>query len=132
MSAHFTEISVSARYSELPVLLAAVARTAERLGATGDDSKRLQLVVEELFTNTLSHGHRGDSAHSVRLAVGRNGEFLALRYEDEAPQFDIAGFGQKNEATVALGGLGIPLIRGLCKTLRHEYRGGRNITELEL
>lgn len=132
MSAHFTEISVRARYSELPVLFAAIARTAADLGATDDAAKRLQLVIEELFTNTISHGHGGDSEHCVRLAVGRNGQALAARYEDEAPPFDFLDFDQKKAVTVALGGLGIPLIRGLCTTLRYACRDGRNVTEIEI
>lgn len=132
MSCHFTEISVAARYSELPGLLAATARAAGELGAGEDDAKRLQLVIEELFTNTISHGHGGDSDHAVRLAIGRNGQALAARYEDEAPPFDFLNFGQKMPPTVALGGLGLPLIRGLCKTLRYTCRDGRNVTEMEI
>jgi serine/threonine-protein kinase RsbW len=132
MSCHFTEISVSARYSELPTLLAATACTAANLGATDDNVKRLQLVIEELFTNTISHGHGGDSGHCVRLAIGRKGPALAARYEDEAPPFDFLEFGQKEAATVALGGMGIPLIRGLCKMLRYTCRDGRNVTEIEI
>jgi serine/threonine-protein kinase RsbW len=131
MICHFTEISVNARYSELPGLLAATARAAVDLGATDDDAKRLQLVIEELFTNTIGHGHGGDSDHCVHLAVGRNGQALAVRYADEAPPFDFLEFGQKKAPTVALGGMGIPLIRGLCKTLRYAWRDGRNVTEIE-
>lgn len=132
MSCHFTDISVSARYAELSALLEAIARQAAELGVNGDDTKRLQLVVEELFINTISHGHGGDSDHPVRLALGRNGQAITLRYEDEAPPFDFTEIGQNFESTVALGGLGIPLIRGLCKTLRHDHRDGRNVTEIEI
>jgi len=132
MSCHFTEISVNARYSELPGLLAATARAAAEVGATEDDAKRLQLVIEELFTNTISHGYGGDSDHSIRVSVCRNGQALAARYEDEAPPFDFSENGPKNEPTVALGGLGLQLIRGLCKALRHNYRDGCNVTDLEI
>lgn len=132
MFCHFTEISVAARYSELPALLAATARAVADLGATDDDAKRLQLVIEELFTNTISHGHGGDSEHCVHLGIGRDGQALVARYEDEAPPFDFLDFGQKKAPTVALGGLGIPLIRGLCKTLRYACHDGRNVTEFQI
>lgn len=132
MSAHFTEISVSARFSELPGLLEAIAQGASELGMSTDLALRLQLVTEELFTNTVGHGHQGDSENRVHLALGRHDDTATLRYEDEAPAFDLMEIPEKKAATVAFGGLGIALIHGLCKSVRHHRRAGRNITEIEL
>ena len=132
MSAHFTDISVSARFSELPGLLATIAQRATELGIPADVALRLQLVVEELFTNTVSHGYQGGSENRVRLALGRHDDVVTLRYADEAPAFELMEIAEKTASTVALGGLGITLIRGLCKSVRHQRRDGRNVTEIEL
>ena len=37
---------------------------------------RLNLVLEELFTNTVRHGHRGDCDAPVWIAVSRSGDTL--------------------------------------------------------
>jgi anti-sigma regulatory factor (Ser/Thr protein kinase) len=131
MTAYFTDISVSARYAELPGLIARVAEQAAGLGLAADDTLRLQLVVEELFTNTIAHGHQGDSAHKVSLALGRNDGILTLRYEDDAPPFDHSEFGQNFRLTVEVGGQGLGLIHGMSKTIRYQRSGQRNITEIE-
>ena len=131
MTAHFTDISVSARYAELPGLIARVAEQAASLGVAADDSLRLQLVVEELFTNTITHGHRGESEHKVSLALGRKDGILTLRYEDEAPPFDNSEFGQNFRSTVEVGGQGLGLIHGMSKAIRYQRQGQRNITEIE-
>lgn len=132
MTAHFTDISVNARYDELPGLIARVAELATDLGASADDSLRLQLVIEELFVNTITHGYQGDSEHPVRLALGRQDGILSLRYEDEAPPFDNSGIGQNFRFTVEVGGQGLALIHGMSKAIRYQRLDQRNITEIEL
>ncbi|MBS1142752.1 MAG: ATP-binding protein [Proteobacteria bacterium] len=132
MTAYSTEISVCARFSELPGLLSSIADQAAGLGIPAEDSLRLQLVVEELFTNTIAHGHRGDSEHPVFLTLGRDKNTSHLRYADDAPPFDLFVFGQKTALTVKVGGLGINLIRGLCTRCEHRRIDGRNVTEIEL
>jgi serine/threonine-protein kinase RsbW len=131
MTAHFTDISVSARYAELPGLQASVAERAAKLGVATDDSLRLQLIIEELFTNTITHGHHGDSEHQVYLAIGRKDGVLTLRYEDDAPPFDNSEIGQNFRLTVEVGGQGLGLIHGMCKAIRYQRLGQRNITEIE-
>ena len=131
MTAHFTDISVSARYVELPGLMAWVADLAVGLGIAADDSLRLQLVIEELFTNTVTHGHQGDSEHKIKLALGRNDGILTLRYEDDAPPFDNSEIGQNFRLTVEVGGQGLGLINGMGKAIRYQRLGQHNITEIE-
>jgi anti-sigma regulatory factor (Ser/Thr protein kinase) len=131
MTAHFTDISVNARYAELPGLLASLAERAASLGIAADASLRLQLVAEELFTNTIAHGHRGDSGHKITLALGRHDGVLTLRYEDDAPPFDNSKIGQNFRLTVEAGGQGLGLIHGMCKAIRYQRQGQNNITEID-
>jgi anti-sigma regulatory factor (Ser/Thr protein kinase) len=131
MTAHFTDISVSARYAELPGLLASLAERAAKLGVAADDFLRLQLVVEELFTNTIAHGHHGDCEKRVGLVLAHSKSVLTLRYEDDAPPFDLSETGQESTSTEAIGGLGIGLIRGMSKAIRYRRQGSHNITEID-
>ena len=45
---------------------------------------RLTLLVEELFTNTVVHGHGADSEAPVYLAFEIRPGWIALTYEDTA------------------------------------------------
>ncbi|MBS1139695.1 MAG: sensor histidine kinase [Proteobacteria bacterium] len=132
MAEHFTDISVSARFSELPTLLGKLAENADRLGIPAEDSLRLQLLAEELFTNTITHGYGGDNAASVLLSLTRNGDALQLRYEDKAPAFDPSKMPEKSATTAEIGGLGISLIRGMSKEFRYQRRDDSNVTEIDL
>ncbi|MBK7645836.1 MAG: ATP-binding protein [Betaproteobacteria bacterium] len=132
MSAHFTDLSVRARTTELPELLEAMAGRAFELGIADDDVVRLRLIAEELFTNTVTHGHQGDSDRTVTLSLRHSNGVSTLHYEDDAPPFDISKIGQKFASTVELGGLGISLIRGMSKALRYERQGQLNVTEVDL
>jgi len=61
---------------------AAVAGMGDRL------SMRLRLVVEELFVNTVTHGHGGDSDAPVDITILLAGDRVVLTYVDVAPPFD--------------------------------------------
>uniref|UniRef100_Q47EJ5 Sensor histidine kinase n=1 Tax=Dechloromonas aromatica (strain RCB) TaxID=159087 RepID=Q47EJ5_DECAR len=132
MADHFTDISVSARHSELPDLHRMLAEHANRFGISADDVLRLQLLAEELFINTISHGYRGDSDASIHLSLTRNGNALHLCYEDKAPAFDPTRTPEKQEAASDIGGLGICLIRGMCKKVRYERRNDSNVIDIDL
>ena len=49
---------------------------------------RLQLVVEELFVNTVTYGHGGDPEAPVDVSVCIDADRVTLVYEDNAPAFN--------------------------------------------
>lgn len=132
MAEYFTDISVSARFSELPKLLGTLAEHADRLGIPADDGWRLQLLAEELFTNTVTHGYHGENDASVRLSLSRRGDVLRLCYEDNAPAFDPTTTPQKSASDAEIGGLGITLIRGMCRAIRYQRQNDSNRIEIDL
>ena len=102
-----------------------------------DHCLRLNLVLEELFTNTVRHGHRGDSDAPiwVTLSAGRAG--VHLTYEDAAPPFNPYGTppNAPPDATVKMrkiGGLGVLLTRKLAASREYAYLYGRNRIRLAL
>lgn len=102
-----------------------------------EDRHKLTLIVEELFTNTVNHGHRGDSDAPVFITFEENKGDLKLIYEDSAPRFNplAAGHGADIEATVTgrrVGGLGIFITIGLTDKADYSYVDGRNRISLRL
>jgi serine/threonine-protein kinase RsbW len=95
------------------------------------------LVVEELFLNTVKHGHRGgsDAPVWIRLAC-RNGR-IDLAYEDNAAPFNPFA-PSRREMLEALaetrreGGLGVLLAHGLTASADYAYLYGRNRITLQL
>jgi serine/threonine-protein kinase RsbW len=72
----------------LPQAIAFVEEFCRHHQVASGDGLRLSLVVEELFTNTVMHGHGGDSDAPVRIGLAADLLHLDLSYEDTAPPFD--------------------------------------------
>ena len=90
------------------------------------DALRLVLVVEELFTNTVVHGHGGDCDAPVRIGLEATTARVDLVYEDSAPPFDpVAHLAASAAALDAdaddrrVGGAGIELVLGLATQVRY-------------
>lgn len=92
------------------------------------DCLRLTLVLEELFVNTVVHGHGGDSDASVRLTLDPQPRGIVVSYEDEGPRFDPSA--EPDEAPDVRegppGGLGLVLVRRLSSDLAYSRAGGGN------
>ena len=120
-----------ARRDVLPQVDAFLGEICTEAGLGRETCLRLTLLVEELFTNTVVHGHGADSEAPIRLecevAPGR----LALTYEDTGPAHD--PFAQmvapEADATVEdrpVGGLGVLLVRAMAQQVEYRRAGDRN------
>ena len=98
---------------------------------------KANLVVEELFLNTVKHGHRGGSEAPVWITLSASGGEISLIYEDRAPPFNPFAEATR-EMLEALaetrreGGLGVILAHGLTATADYSYIFGRNRIRLTL
>ena len=98
-----------------------------------DDALRLTLIIEELFTNTVTHGHGADCDAAVELGLTLEDDGITLLYEDGAPRFDPLA---RSLATGTpdvqpledrrVGGLGVRLISELAAASRYAYEDGKN------
>jgi anti-sigma regulatory factor (Ser/Thr protein kinase) len=98
---------------------------------------RLQLVVEELFVNTVTYGHGGDSEAPVDVSVSIDGDRVTLVYEDTAPAFDPFARVESPDPTASLearsvGHLGVFLITQLAERCGYARTGDRNRVTVEL
>ncbi len=98
---------------------------------------RLNLVLEELFTNTVHHGHGGDSDAPVWIGLQAGDGTVRVTFEDTAPPFNpYARLPEESpDNTVEMrkiGGLGVLLTRELAATRDYAYLYGRNCIRLRL
>ena len=107
-------------------------------GVTQDHCLRLNLVLEELFTNTVRHGHRGDTDAPIWVSISlADAATLNVTYEDAAPPFNPYGAppGAPPDTTVKMrkiGGLGVILTRKLAASREYAYLYGRNRIRLAM
>lgn len=120
-----------ARRGALPDVVRFVETVAAAAGLVREDGLRLVLVVEELFANTVCHGHGGDSDHPVRVAFETSPGEIRLTYEDAAPPFDLAARVRQVRhrppgVPADVGGLGLVLIAALAAELGYARIGAHN------
>lgn len=113
----------------------AVRGLAESFGAVAGlpvpAVQRLVLVLEELFTNTGSHGYGAASPGPVWVTLELGPDGIEVIYEDAARPFDPFGGGGRRPAGVPAldappGGVGLALVQGLALSARYERRLDRN------
>lgn len=125
---------------EFPARFASVADTAAfaldfcaRNGIGRPPALRLRLVIEELFTNSIQHGYRGECDKTIRIALAMIDGHPTVQYEDSAPAYDplarLSSLPSDQVTSLAAppaDGLGVYLVGKLAYGARYEYEDGRN------
>jgi anti-sigma regulatory factor (Ser/Thr protein kinase) len=120
-----------ARMSALPDVMAFTARACGAAGFARDACHRLALLVEELFANTVAHGHGEDSDAPVSIAFDVEPGRVRLLYEDTGPAHDpFASVTPPDDAADVddrpVGGLGVVLIAAMARDVEYRRADGRN------
>ncbi len=120
-----------ARRNALPQVEAFLAEVCADAGLDRAMCLRVTLLVEELFTNTVVHGHGADSDAPVRLdcevAPGR----ITLVYEDTGPPHDPFAVVARpdpdaNVQDRPVGGLGVLLVSAMARHVEYRRADDRN------
>ena len=124
------------RLHALPELVAFIDE-AGAAGVTPDDRFRLTLMVEELFVNTVTHGHGGDCDAPVRLALEVEPAWIRLLYEDTAPPHNPFAEVEAPDETATVearpvGGLGVHLIVTMAERVDYSYAEGWNQIRVQM
>ena len=129
----------TAAMARLPEAWSFVEQFCAQHGIDPRDALRLNLLVEELFTNTVVHGHGGDSDSPVRMELRADPTQLTLVFADREPPFDPLAWRDEGPATVPaaledrpVGKLGIRLVARMATRVEYERREGWNRLSLEL
>jgi len=130
---------VPARMDSLVAAMSFVEAFSSERGVAPTDGLRLALVVEELFTNTVMHGHGGGSDAPVQIGLRADPSLVELTYEDSAPPFDPLDPALRSsidpDAGVAdrpVGQLGLALVVSMVESASYAREGGCNRLRLAL
>ena len=85
---------------------------------------RLEIIFEELVSNTVRHGFSNKSAQSIHVRIKRDADAIHLTMEDDGVPFNpvMATLPERarNIETARIGGMGIPLAIKLSNALKYE------------
>jgi serine/threonine-protein kinase RsbW len=122
-------LDLSATTTGLRGCLARIMESCTHAKVPRDTISRLQIVVEELFSNTIKYGYGGECDRPVRVRL-RCALRVELIYEDAAPAFDPTAWREVSPDAATPGGLvgrkGIALVLGLAESVRYERLPGGN------
>ena len=95
-------------------------------------------MLEELFLNTVKHGHRGGSDAPIWITLAASDGEVSLTYEDFARRLSTRSRAPRARCwrrwprRAAKEGLGVILAHGLTATADYSYLFGRNRIRLTL
>jgi serine/threonine-protein kinase RsbW len=126
-----------AQLAELRRIGAFVEGYCAETDLTRERCLRLNLVLEELFVNTVRHGHRGECDAPIWVTLEAQPQAVQLTYEDTGPAFNPYAYLPAKTPDTSLemrkiGGLGVLLMRELAATSDYAYLFGRNRIRLSL
>jgi serine/threonine-protein kinase RsbW len=124
-------ITLQGDHAQLTRLQAFADAFAHECVLPEDERSRLLIILEELFTNAVTHGHRPRSARgNITVTLGWRRGRLRISFVDDGPPFDpLASHAPDLEGAPekrAIGGLGIHIVRSLVHQARYRRDGGRN------
>jgi len=116
-----------------------VAMFGERHGVDARDVLRLQLIVEELFSNTVSHGYGGECDEPIELELELDDDGILLVYQDAArahnPLATLPVHQTQLDAPLEdrpVGKIGVVLIAGIANDVSYTFASGRNRLQIRL
>ena len=125
-----SEVFLNKRH-EIQRLGVAAERFAAEHQLSDDDMMAVNLVLDEVITNTIDYGYDDDADHEIRVTLAVEGDRLTIEVEDDARHFDPL---QRPPPDLDLpleerpvGGLGIHIVRTLMETVEYQRRDGRNV-----
>jgi anti-sigma regulatory factor (Ser/Thr protein kinase) len=121
-----------ARMGALPQVLACVREACRQAGFAPGPTLRVELALEELFTNTVQHGYGGDCDRPVWLETACVPDELCVIYQDAAKPFDPFACEPsiQERPPGRPGGEGIKLIVSLANRIGYARKGERNVLTL--
>jgi serine/threonine-protein kinase RsbW len=129
-----TPLRFAARMVSLTAILAYTRHCIAAASLKEPVAGRIELVLEELFTNTVMHGYGRECDESAWLRIEQRGQTMIIEYSDAAPPYDPIQHHtdlELDKEDRPEGGLGILIARRLSDRMDYRYGAGRNVLTME-
>jgi len=131
---HEFRMSVGTDAGAVEKLNAVLAEFARTYALPDAVRRSLNIALDELLANELSHGMAGREEGFVSVEMELDGKCVNVRITDDGSPFD--PFQQEAPDTTlsiedrSIGGLGIHLVRELMDDVSYERKNGHNVVTL--
>ena len=116
--------------SELKALNRYLNNWGGEIGLPANSISRLNICLDELFTNIVSYGFVDNLDHIVKFKLNGDNQFVIINIEDDGIPFNslekIDSDFPENVESAKIGGLGILIIKKLMDNVSYERRQGKN------
>lgn len=131
---HGFRMSVGADPDGTEKVKAAFAEFARTYALPDGVRRSLNVALDELLANEVSHGTAGLGSGSLMVELELDQESVTVTITDDGPQFDpLSQAAPDTTLSVedrAIGGLGIHLVRELMDEVRYERQNDHNVVIL--
>jgi serine/threonine-protein kinase RsbW len=121
--------------SELKALNRYLNNWGGDIGLPSDSILRINICLDELFTNIVSYGFGDNLEHIVKFTLNGDSQFVIINIEDDGIPFNplekIDSDFPENVECAKIGGLGILIIRKLMDNVSYERRQGKNMLTMK-
>jgi len=104
-------------------------------GLSQDVISRLEVCANEAVTNIISHAYDDAARHDIALELNKTATGACLTIRDDGKPFNMLEAPEHRQpaslADAKIGGLGLPLMRGLMSDCRYRRENGFNVLCLE-
>ena len=96
---------------------------------------RLEVCANEAVTNIISYAYDDSESHEIALELYRTADGARLVIRDDGKPFNMLAAPEHHQpaslADARIGGLGLPLLRGLMSHCVYQRENGFNVLSLE-
>jgi serine/threonine-protein kinase RsbW len=127
-------MTIGADRGEVARVNAAFAAFADRHALPAPVRRSVNVVLDELLTNTIVHGFAGGRGGEATVELELHPDRVSLTLIDDGPPFDPFGVAAPDTRLGVedrpSGGLGVHLVRGMMDEASYQRRGDRNVVIL--
>jgi anti-sigma regulatory factor (Ser/Thr protein kinase) len=128
---HVLSVALVSQRREIERLAQLVEQFGEANGFTSDDINSVNLLLDEIVVNIISHGYDDELEHQIRVTLTLERDMLSIRVEDDGRPFDPLEAPAPNlDLPIeqrAVGGLGIYIARSIADQMQYRREGNLNI-----
>ena len=134
--AHALSVSISNNIDELPQLIELVKTFLAPFKLAYRMEYAVQLVMEEIIVNTVTHGYHDQEEHEIVIEVKLEGNKILFTFCDDGRPFNplsVPPPEQKNPdeiESINQGGLGMHFVRTIRQSMEYRRADGKNILKV--
>ena len=128
-------IVLANRRDEIARLSQFVVRFCEQHRLAADEVLDVNLVLDEVVINIISHGYSDEREHEIHVTLAINRQFLIIEVEDDGRPFNPKDVPPPSHLELPIeerpiGGMGVHIVRSLTDRIEHRRTDGKNVLTL--